>query len=450
MNIRVQSESNYQIQGLSKKTCFSHIEPNLKAQNEDEKNQMLTTYIWYNQSWVDEFLTWDPNDYENVTQMTFPTNSVWIPDIFILEFVDIEKSPDVPFVSINNEGRIHNNKPIQIVTSCNLNIYYFPFDLQNCTLTFTSWIHPIEDINISVWKTLDEIKEDKNLFKNEGEWELLNLVPRYNMFNDEGEVFGEAKFDVDEIIFKRRSVFYVVNLILPSTFLMVMDIVGYYLPPECGERISFKITLLLGYSVFLIIVSDTLPPTSIGTPLIEGWGALYFIICMVLLVISLSESIFVVRIVQKKNFKTPVPNWMKKLVLEKITFLLCTKDLNKLNESRTLSSEVSWQNENSYTEELSKYNHVKIEDDKGSDEDILAIGGKHTIMAQILKEIASIRSYLEMSDDNDITRQWLQIVYVLDRLLFRLYLLLVLTYIVTLSVLWSNCDEPSNLLGSPD
>ena len=49
---------------------------------------------------------------------------------------------------------------------------------------------------------------------------------------------------------------------------MVVDIVGFYLPPDSGERVSFKITLLLGYSVFLIIVSDTLPATAIGTPLI--------------------------------------------------------------------------------------------------------------------------------------------------------------------------------------
>lgn len=49
---------------------------------------------------------------------------------------------------------------------------------------------------------------------------------------------------------------------------MVVDIVGFCLPPDSGERVSFKITLLLGYSVFLIIVSDTLPATAIGTPLI--------------------------------------------------------------------------------------------------------------------------------------------------------------------------------------
>lgn len=71
-----------------------------------------------------------------------------------------------------------------------------------------------------------------------------------------------------QVVIRRRPLFYTVNLLLPSVFLMLMDIVGFYLPPDSGERVSFKITLLLGYSVFLIIVSDTLPATAIGTPLI--------------------------------------------------------------------------------------------------------------------------------------------------------------------------------------
>lgn len=84
------------------------------------------------------------------------------------------------------------------------------------------------------------------------------------------------------MVIRRRPLFYAVSLLLPSMFLMIMDIVGFYLPPDSGERVSFKITLLLGYSVFLIIVSDTLPATAIGTPLIGesclwvqslgGWG----------------------------------------------------------------------------------------------------------------------------------------------------------------------------------
>ncbi|CAJ0940367.1 unnamed protein product [Ranitomeya imitator] len=51
----------------------------------DEKNQVLTTYIWYRQFWVDEFLKWNPKEYENVTQISIPTEKIWVPDILINE-----------------------------------------------------------------------------------------------------------------------------------------------------------------------------------------------------------------------------------------------------------------------------------------------------------------------------------------------------------------------------
>lgn len=134
---------------------------------------------------------------------------------------------------------------------------------------------------------------------NQGEWELLHILSKYKSFSvDNDDYYAEMKFHVRfrpvpgaliktrsnlgvrvQVVIRRRPLFYTVNLLLPSIFLMVMDIVGFYLPPDSGERVSFKITLLLGYSVFLIIVSDTLPATAIGTPLIGESGVLVEALC---------------------------------------------------------------------------------------------------------------------------------------------------------------------------
>ncbi|KAF7236935.1 5-hydroxytryptamine receptor 3A [Varanus komodoensis] len=51
----------------------------------DEKNQVLTTYIWYRQHWIDEFLQWNPEDFDNITQLSVPTEAIWVPDILINE-----------------------------------------------------------------------------------------------------------------------------------------------------------------------------------------------------------------------------------------------------------------------------------------------------------------------------------------------------------------------------
>lgn len=55
--------------------------------------------------------------------------------------VDIERSPDLPYVYVNSSGTIKHSKPIQVVSACNLETYAFPFDVQNCSLTFSSILH---------------------------------------------------------------------------------------------------------------------------------------------------------------------------------------------------------------------------------------------------------------------------------------------------------------------
>lgn len=45
--------------------------------------------------------------------------------------------------------------------------------------------------------------------------------------------------------------------------------------------------------------------------------------CMALLVISLAETIFIVRLVHKQDLQRPVPDWLRHLVLDRIARLLC-------------------------------------------------------------------------------------------------------------------------------
>uniref|UniRef100_A0A674H739 5-hydroxytryptamine receptor 3A n=1 Tax=Taeniopygia guttata TaxID=59729 RepID=A0A674H739_TAEGU len=386
----------------------------------DEKNQVLTTYIWYRQHWTDEFLKWDPARFDNLTQISLPVESIWVPDILINEFVDVGKSPHVPYVYVSHHGEVQNLKPIQVMTACSLDIYNFPFDVQNCSLTFTSWLHHIRDINLSLWRQPELVKFDRSVFMNQGEWELLYVLTHFQEFSvKSSDSYAEMKFYV---VIRRRPLFYTVSLLLPSIFLMLMDIVGFYLPPHSGERVSFKITLLLGYSVFLIIVSDTLPATAVGTPLI----GIYFVVCMALLVISLTETILIVRLVHKQDLQPHVPEWVKHLLLERATILLCIRDRKKFSQTKPTPyvCEGPWE-----------CGAV------GSTRSALAFAGQtegSAALQEILRETTAIRQLLEKREEfRDAAREWLQVGYVLDVLLFRVYLAAVLAYSITLGTLWS-------------
>lgn len=52
-----------------------------------------------------------------------------------------DKSPVTPYVYLYNTGRVYDDKPVRVVSSCRLEIYTFPFDVQNCSLTFEPYLH---------------------------------------------------------------------------------------------------------------------------------------------------------------------------------------------------------------------------------------------------------------------------------------------------------------------
>lgn len=59
--------------------------------------------------------------------------------------------------------------------------------------------------------------------------------------------------------------------------------------------------------------------------------------------ISLAESIFIVRICHKKSLFPQVPEWLKKMVLEKMAQALYIKD--KISASCSIKSETSGKTE---------------------------------------------------------------------------------------------------------
>lgn len=65
---------------------------------------------------------------------------------------------------------------------------------------------------------------------------------------------------------------YVVNLIVPLFYLLVLDVASFFIHASKGEKLSFKITVLLSISVLLLILQDLLPSTEDNLPFIGGWA----------------------------------------------------------------------------------------------------------------------------------------------------------------------------------
>ncbi|XP_075719787.1 5-hydroxytryptamine receptor 3C-like [Rhinoderma darwinii] len=301
----------------------------------NEKSQILTTFLWLRLFWQHEFLTWTPAKCGSIEKISLPVEDIWTPDIIVYEFIDEDKSQRTPFVYVNHTGRVRYDKMLRVVSSCNLGIFNFPFDVQNCSLTFGSYMHTVRDVRLGLALPVEQILQNSlQYLETSGEWELLRIEGSPDILK-----FGIDEWDIITfwVVIRRHPVLYVVNLLIPSAFLMLIDILSFFLPPHSTDRASFKMTLLLGYTVFLLIMNDLLPSTANGTPLI----GIYFSVCLALLVLSLLETVIITHVLHRGTLQSgSVPYWVRKFVFGFLAHLICYSDPNVNNDSTSSNNQV--------------------------------------------------------------------------------------------------------------
>ncbi|KAL1277533.1 hypothetical protein QQF64_024206 [Cirrhinus molitorella] len=148
-----------------------------------------------------------------------------------------------------------------------MDLYRFPFDSHSCNITLQSTAYSIQEIRIikfsdAQWITI----QSKKTFHTQGEWELISI----NVTNSITKVIELIEMDqlIYQITIKRRPLFYVINFMLPVFFFLVLDVMSFFIDGSGTDKLSFKVTLLLAISVFLLILNDTLPSTADKIPLI--------------------------------------------------------------------------------------------------------------------------------------------------------------------------------------
>ena len=100
-------------------------------------------------------------------------------------------------------------------------------------------------------------------------WNLKNSSTRIlESAAPNGQSFVGIQFS---ITWSRKTLYYQYNLILPIVLLLLVSLGTLWIPPESGERLSLTITVLLAYSVFLIVIMDSTPINSKSMPTISEW-----------------------------------------------------------------------------------------------------------------------------------------------------------------------------------
>uniref|UniRef100_H3B8F2 Neurotransmitter-gated ion-channel ligand-binding domain-containing protein n=1 Tax=Latimeria chalumnae TaxID=7897 RepID=H3B8F2_LATCH len=275
------------------------MRPSTNCTGPTQVNVSLTIHEILGVLWFNEFLVWDPADFDGMERIALPVEFLWRPDFYFYEFMGEDASPYVPYLYVNHNGVVTYIVPSKLVTSCHLDVFYFPFDTHTCTLTIGPFLSTVNDITMGHHSTPQELfLKSLEHIKESGEWELTDFDTELLSFLFQGVVSPEEwAMMIYTVKIRRRPTHYLVNLLIPSALLMLIEILSFFLPAHSTDRSIFKVTVLLGYAVFLLFVNDILPVNSGGTPLIGG----YFLVCLALMIVDLLESILISRIMHRSS-----------------------------------------------------------------------------------------------------------------------------------------------------
>ncbi|XP_051926123.1 cholinergic receptor, nicotinic, alpha 11 [Hippocampus zosterae] len=281
----------------------------------DEKNQVLTSNMWLRMSWFDHYLQWNQSEYPGVKNLRFTTEQIWTPDILLYNSAhDDFDSTFKTNVLVNSSGYAEYLPPGIFMSTCSVDVRWFPFDVQKCVLKFGSWTHDGRLLDLRMKRA------DVSGYVPNGEWDLIGVPGARNerFYDCCQEPYPDVTFVVTV---RRRTLYYALNLLIPCMLMSSMTLLIFVLPADSGEKISLGITVLLSLTVFMLLVAEITPATSDSVPLIGQ----YFASIMIIVGLSVIATVVVLRYHHHDPNGGNMPKWVKLVLLQWVAWFLRMK-----------------------------------------------------------------------------------------------------------------------------
>ncbi|CAB3361202.1 Hypothetical predicted protein [Cloeon dipterum] len=284
-------------------TTVVNIDLNFKHIDLDEMSSIFTVYVWAKMLWNDEKLRWNASDYENINLLHLADHEVWQPDITLYNSAqgsEIDHYGNTHCL-VYDSGQVLWVPPAEFHAFCQIDLHYWPFDTQTCSLTLGSWTYDGEQIDLQI----EEGEAELEMLHNNSQWEILSVEKKRN------EKFypccTEGYIDITyTLTMRRRSEAYRTVVITPATVVILLTLAAFLLPSHAGEKIILNGVTAVIICMLLLSFSERLPEMAYRPPLI----ILFYGSCLTMVAFALIESVVVIRI--SKNYSAhPLPWFIK-------------------------------------------------------------------------------------------------------------------------------------------
>ncbi|CEF60740.1 Nicotinic acetylcholine receptor family and Neurotransmitter-gated ion-channel transmembrane domain and Neurotransmitter-gated ion-channel family and Neurotransmitter-gated ion-channel ligand-binding domain and Nicotinic acetylcholine-gated receptor, transmembrane domain-containing protein [Strongyloides ratti] len=361
----------------------------------DEKNQQIELHGQLNITWIDKRLSWNYNQYDGIRKLRFPKNVLWTPDLLLYNSVSEEFDTSFPVnILVNYDGTIIWQPPAILKFSCSMNIVFFPFDKQHCTMKFGSWTYDGSKVEL---QTHPEIFDTTMLIEN-AEWSLIekHAIQNIQYYKCCPEPYYDVVF---KFTLQRKTLYYGINLIIPCLVITLMTLIGFIFPSEAGEKTSLQISIMLSICIFQNYVSDMSPPSSDSVPFL----GMFFIYCL----LYLAGSIVATTITLAVHNRSPKSHFLSYMMIKILSKWLPYFCMLKRPPTRLCNIN---ENKNEYiNEERKKIEYLQILDvinecskDNCINEDDLV---QLLLLEEILNNINEYKKVFEKNHDDYIVEK---------------------------------------------
>ncbi|XP_068115950.1 5-hydroxytryptamine receptor 3A-like [Hyperolius riggenbachi] len=403
-----------------RKPTLVYVDMNFRGVLEmDEKLQIMTTLMAFEMVWENELLMWQPDDFCGISRVLIPEGTVWVPDVSISEMTE-DNSLDVTFMQLSYNGTIRRRRTLNVVTTCPLDLYKFPFDTQKCNLSFAMNMSPVSDVLLFPTSSAQDVTKLSQEEFAKGEWSLkqINIIQLNVSKHSE-----EWSTVIYQVIVMRAPILYVINLIIPACLLVVVDVSSMFIPMEGGERLGFKITIVLGFSVLLLILNDFLPNTM--EPPILG---VFCMVCLLIMIISIIDSIFISYMLYLSAVRPDVPKWIKLWVLKRLAYVL---RIPQKDMGLAMIDGVQNNGNGSHALPETDIDKKQLAKDANDSPEI-------RLLKKLLLELLMVRKHLIVSKkEEEAKSEWHLVAFVLDRFILILYLFTVAIIVLIVVLVWA-------------
>ena len=226
----------------------------------DTFNEELDVLVELSLRWYDYRFNWNPNDYGQVHKIDLSFHDIWTPQIGIANCNTgqsrFSTEDNTNKVEIWASGASVWEQAMAKQVKCSLDMAYFPFDIQRCTLIIDT-LGDKAKIDMAVFREDDSYEPTKlNV------WSVIDSRISKNK-NAVDDYCFECKQMRYTIILKRMSTTYIYDMVVPCTLLALLS--GFSLWIEAGhdQRIQVNLSVLVAISVYQLLASENLPVSDV-------------------------------------------------------------------------------------------------------------------------------------------------------------------------------------------